>query len=189
MSKVKDNTVDDEIDIMGLLQAILYRWWIVLIAAITGFAIALATTVFLITPKYSATSMIYMRGSGNTIASLADLQIGSELTNDYQIIFTSRTLLTKTIKELNLDMSYGQLKSMISISNPSDTRILQVEAWHKELYNELSDSNIMAFISAWFEFKYRRYYFFYDVFNHKSRWNDYDRNFVLIISKIIASVL
>jgi hypothetical protein len=126
MSKVKDNTVDDEIDIMGLLQAILYRWWIVLIAAITGFAIALATTVFLITPKYSATSMIYMRGSGNTIASLADLQIGSELTNDYQIIFTSRTLLTKTIKELNLDMSYGQLKSMISISNPSDTRILQV---------------------------------------------------------------
>ena len=46
-----------------------------------------------------------MRGSGNTIASLADLQIGSELTNDYQIIFTSRTLLTKTIKELNLDMS------------------------------------------------------------------------------------
>ena len=26
MSKVKDNTVDDEIDIMGLLQAIPYRW-------------------------------------------------------------------------------------------------------------------------------------------------------------------
>ena len=67
--------------------------------------------------------------------------------------------------------------------------VSSVEAWHKELYNELSDSNIMAFISAWFEFKYRRYYFFYDVFNHKSRWNDYDRNFVLIISKIIASVL
>ena len=67
--------------------------------------------------------------------------------------------------------------------------VSSVEAWHKELYNELSDSNIMAFISAWFEFKYRRYYFFYDVFNHKSRWNDSDRNFVLIISKIIASVL
>ena len=67
--------------------------------------------------------------------------------------------------------------------------VSSVEAWHKELYNELSDSNIMAFISAWFEVKYRRYYFFYDVFNHKSRWNDYDRNFVLIISKIIASVL
>lgn len=67
--------------------------------------------------------------------------------------------------------------------------VSSVEAWHKELYNELSDSNIMAFISTWFEFKYRRYYFFYDVFNHRSRWNDYDRNFVLIISKIIASVL
>ncbi len=67
--------------------------------------------------------------------------------------------------------------------------VTSVEAWHKVLFNELSESNIMAFISAWFEFKYRRYYFFYDVFNHKSRWNDSDRNFVLIISKIIASVL
>ena len=37
--------------------------------------------------------------------------------------------------------------------------VSSVEAWHKELYNELSDSNIMAFISAWFEFKYRRYFF------------------------------
>ncbi|RGZ69283.1 GGDEF domain-containing protein [Eubacterium sp. AM49-13BH] len=46
--------------------------------------------------------------------------------------------------------------------------VSSVEAWHKELYNELSDSNIMAFISTWFEFKYRRYYFFYDVFNHRA---------------------
>lgn len=64
-----------------------------------------------------------------------------------------------------------------------------VEAWHKGLFNELSESNIMAFISAWFEFRLRKYYFFYDVFNHKNRWSDSDRNFVLIISKIIASVL
>lgn len=64
-----------------------------------------------------------------------------------------------------------------------------VEAWHKELFHELSKCNIMAFISAWFEFNYNKYYFFYDVFNHKTRWSDSDRNLLLIISKIIASVL
>ena len=78
---------------------------------------------------------------------------------------------------------YGKNNSMSIGIVPS------VEAWHKGLFNELSESNIMAFMSAWYEFRYRRYYFFYDVFNHKNRWNDSDRNFVLIISKIIASVL
>lgn len=78
---------------------------------------------------------------------------------------------------------YGKNNSM-SIGIASS-----VEAWHKGLFNELSESNIMAFISAWYEFRYRKYYFFYDVFNHKNRWNDSDRNFVLIVSKIIASVL
>jgi len=78
---------------------------------------------------------------------------------------------------------YGKNNSMTIGFVPS------VEAWHKGLFNELSKCNIMAFISPWYEFNYRKYYFFYDVFNHKSRWSDSDRNLLLIISKIIASVL
>ncbi|MGN0316815.1 MAG: YveK family protein [Lachnospira sp.] len=122
----REQNEETEIDLLELLSAILYRWWVVLICSIVGLVAALLVTIFMITPKYSATSMIYMRGSGNTISSLADLQIGSELTNDYQVIFTSRTLLTRTIEELELDMNYKELQSMITISNPSDTRILKV---------------------------------------------------------------
>ncbi len=78
---------------------------------------------------------------------------------------------------------YGKNNSM------SIGMVTSVEAWHKRLFNELSESNIMAYLSAWYEFNMTKYYFFYDVFNHKNRWNDSDRNFVLIVSKIIASVL
>lgn len=91
--------------------------------------------------------------------------------------------MTNILKDEAFLSRYGKNNSMSIGIVPS------VEAWHKGLFNELSESNIMAFISAWYEFRYRRYYFFYDVFNHKNRWNDSDRNFVLIISKIIASVL
>ena len=118
-------------------------------------------------------------------------------TDQYSILFSSLTGNTKKLADAihetlpQNDCEYfGAIKTPVPSSELLYIGIVSsVEAWHKELYNELSDSNIMAFISAWFEFKYRRYYFFYDVFNHKSRWNDYDRNFVLIISKIIASVL
>lgn len=90
--------------------------------------------------------------------------------------------MTNILKDEAFLSRYGKNNSMSIGIVPS------VEAWHKGLFNELSESNIMAFISAWYEFRYRRYYFFYDVFNHKNRWR-LDRNFVLIISKIIASVL
>ena len=91
--------------------------------------------------------------------------------------------MTNILKDEAFLSRYGKNNSMSIGIVPS------VEAWHKGLFNELSESNIMAFMSAWYEFRYRRYYFFYDVFNHKNRWSDSDRNFVLIISKIIASVL
>lgn len=129
MENVKiQQELDDEIeiDLRDLLVSLKDHWWIILIGTIVGAVISITVTIFAIEPKYTATSMVYMRGSGNTIASLSDLQIGSELTNDYSIIFTSRTLLTQTIKSLKLDMDYKDLQELITINNPKDTRILQV---------------------------------------------------------------
>lgn len=127
MEHIKNNANDDiEVDLLEIFYALLNKWWVLLIGVLAGVIAAVAITVLCITPEYSATSMIYMRGSGSTIASIADLQIGSALTDDYEVIFKSRTLLTKTIDDLGIDMNYKSLESMISISNPSDTRILQV---------------------------------------------------------------
>lgn len=67
--------------------------------------------------------------------------------------------------------------------------VYSVEAWYKEFYTMLSDCNIMAFLSVWFEVNGSRYYFFYDVFNHNNRLNDSHKNMLIILSKIIASVL
>ena len=59
-----------------------------------------------------------------TLSSLADLQLGSQLTNDYEILISSRPVLQQTVEELNLDISYKRLRSMITISNPNDSRML-----------------------------------------------------------------
>lgn len=115
-----------EIDLADMFAELKYCWILLFMGLIVGTSIASVITVFCMKPVYRSTSMIYMRGNGSTIASLTDLQIGSELTNDYAVIFTSRTLLTQVIKELNLNMEYEELKSMIKISNPSDTRILEL---------------------------------------------------------------
>ena len=57
---------------------------------------------------------------------MADLQIGSQLTKDYSVMITSRPVLEQVIKNQGLNMTYGQLKARIRISNPADTRILNM---------------------------------------------------------------
>lgn len=128
------DTDEIEIDLKDLISELRNKWYFILIGIIIGAFTAAIITIGLITPKYNAKAMIYMRGSGNTVASLSDLQIGSELTNDYAVIFKSRTLLTQVIDDLQLDMEYEQLAGMITVSNPTDTRILEVtvectDAW------------------------------------------------------------
>lgn len=116
---------DDTIDLMDLFQQYLKRWWMILIGFVVGSLLAGVYTFKIATPIYEASSMVYMRGSGETV-SLQDLQIGAELTKDYEVIFTSRPILEETIDELDLEMNWKQLKACLSLANQSDTRILKV---------------------------------------------------------------
>ena len=77
-----------------------------------------------------------------TLSSLADLQIGSQLTKDYNILITSRTVLQDVVDELNLDMTYKELKERITVENPSDTRILSITATDKdpEMAKKIADT-------------------------------------------------
>ena len=73
---------------------------------------------------YSSSATMLVVTKETTLSSLADLQLGSQLTNDYEILISSRPVLQQTVEELNLDISYKRLRSMITISNPNDSRML-----------------------------------------------------------------
>ena len=115
-----------EIDLWELFFALKKRILILLAALVAGALLAGAYTKLMITPIYSATSTMLVLTKETTLASLADLQIGSQLTQDYSMLITSRTVLQDVIDNLGLDMDYRTLESNISINNPEDTRILEI---------------------------------------------------------------
>lgn len=118
---------DDVIDLVELFYVLWGHAWQIILCLIAGAAIAFAYTYFLVTPLYKATSSIYIvSASNNSVVNLTDLQIGAQLTADYQELLRSRPLLEDVIKNLDLDLSAGALSSMISITNTSDTRILKI---------------------------------------------------------------
>ena len=124
------NMNDDEveIDLLQLFRALKKRiLWIVGAGVIMGGAFGLFSK-FDITPQYTSTSMVYILSKETTLTSLADLQIGSQLTQDYKIIVTSRPVISEVIDKLKLDISYENMVSKITINNPNDTRILSITA-------------------------------------------------------------
>ena len=117
-----------EIDLLQLWHAVRHRLWLVLLVGFIVADIAYAFTRFLITPMYSSSATMLVITKETTLSSLADLQLGSKLTDDYEILIMSRPVLQETIEELNLDINYKQLRSSISIDNPNDSRMLIITA-------------------------------------------------------------
>ena len=143
-----DYTYDDdtiEIDLKEIFYALWHRILIILLAGILGGVIAGAYTRYMMTPVYTSSSMLLVLTKETTLSSLADLQIGSQLTNDYSVMTTSRPVLEEVIDNLGLQMDYEELEKMITISNPADTRILEISVEHPspqmamQIVNELSE--------------------------------------------------
>lgn len=140
-----------EIDLMEILYVIRGRIvMIILTALIFGIASGLVTH-YMITPKYSSTSSIYVLTSSKDLGlSISDLQIGNSLTSDYVQMIQSRTVIEKVISNLGMEdeLTYQGLLGCINISNPSDTRILNLTVTYddpriaKELVDELATVSI-----------------------------------------------
>ena len=126
MEKTYEENDEIQIDLLELLEALRRRIWLILLALVLGGGVGVAYTKLVMTPIYSSTAMVYMLSKETTLTSLADLQIGSQLTNDYRVMVTSRPVLQEVIDNLGLDTDYVGLRGQLSLDNPADTRILSI---------------------------------------------------------------
>ncbi|MCR4902545.1 MAG: polysaccharide export protein [Butyrivibrio sp.] len=117
---------DDEIDLGELFFVLKSHILSIIICLIAGACIALAYTMFLVQPIYTSSSMIYIFSKTTSVTSAIDLQIGSQLTVDFEILGTSRPVLEKVIKDLDLDTKYEDLLKTVEIQNPTDSRIIKI---------------------------------------------------------------
>ena len=140
MEKLHDND-EMEIDLIEILYALKKKALIILAALLAGALIAGVYTKLMITPLYSATSTVLVISKETTLTSIAALQFGSQLTKDYSMLITSRSVLEEVLDNLGLDMGYGALKGNVSINNPDETRILQITVTNPDpqLAKELAD--------------------------------------------------
>lgn len=121
--EVNDDEI--EIDLKALFLKFKSLWYVLVIGFLVGTIAGVLYYAVLSTPMYESSSLVYLRSSSKTI-SLQDLQLSSNLTQDYEIIFKSRPNMEGVINDLSLDYTYEQLSNLITVTNPDNTRILKV---------------------------------------------------------------
>ena len=120
-----------EIDVFSMLKTLWKRKFSIVLVALIFAIAAFGYSAFLAKKEYQSTSRIYVvsrQNQDNNALTNSDLQAGSYLVKDYREIILSQNVLSQAIEELKLDLTPAELSKKISVSVPTDTRILSITA-------------------------------------------------------------
>lgn len=124
-----------EVDLGELLHIFMHRWFLIGLTAFLGLILAAGITRFAITPMYQSKAMLYILTKTTSVTSFTDLQIGTAITRDFEIIATSKPVIDKAIESIKssegIRMTRKEMNDMLSIVNQEDTRILEIKAEHE----------------------------------------------------------
>lgn len=138
-----------EIDVLYLLRKLWSRKFFVIFIALVVGTVALLGSVFFLKPKYTSTTRIYVvsRSSDSSLTN-QDLQAGSYLVNDYKEVITSNEVLSSVINQENLSLSTSELSNMISVSIPTDTRVISISVEDTDAQEASDIANTIREVAA-----------------------------------------
>ena len=139
---------EDTIDLLELALGLLEHWKLIAVTAVTGAVLMALYTFFLVTPMYKATATIYVVSRNESVLNFSDLQVGSELTSDYIKVFEMWEVHEKVISNLDLDYTYTNMASMLSVTNTSDTRMLDITVTNPDPEEAAAIANEYADVGA-----------------------------------------
>ena len=136
--KMTKQNEEVEIDLGRLFQAVMRKGWLVILVAVLCTAIALVGTLVFITPQYQSKAMFYVNngalslGSTSISLSASDISASRGLVNTYIVILGTRETLNDVIDYAGVDMTYKELKGIVSAEAVDETEIFQVTVTHPD---------------------------------------------------------
>lgn len=118
-----------EIDVLSLVKTLWRRKFLIVVTAFVMAIVALGYSTFIIKPNYTSSTRIYVvnrQPGDNSTLTNQDLQAGSYLVKDYKEIILSQDVLAKVISDLKLNMQPSALAKKITVTVPTDTRIVSI---------------------------------------------------------------
>ncbi len=111
--------MEETIDLREYFGIIKKRSKIIVAITLIAMAVSGIVSFFVLSPVYEAnTTLIVNKNESNESQTMTgdDLNVTQKLAVTYGEIIKSRTVLNEVIKDLKLDMEYGELSGSINVS-------------------------------------------------------------------------
>ncbi|MEX2445722.1 MAG: Wzz/FepE/Etk N-terminal domain-containing protein [Dehalococcoidia bacterium] len=113
-------------DISAYTRTAARWWWLVLIAAILGGAAAYSASST-ITPTYRSTAtMLVVHQEMPGVLQQSDVETSMMLASTFSHLITLPPFLERAVAEAGLGMSSAELSERLTVSNPTDSQIIEV---------------------------------------------------------------
>lgn len=139
---------EQEIDLLELLHVLLGSLKFIVLAAVIGGALLGGYSYFFATPMYASTASMYVISSRDSVVDLSSIQIGSYLTADYQEVLKTWEVNERVRENLGLSYTRQQLEEMMTIENPTNTRIISIEIKSENPQEAASIANEYAEVAS-----------------------------------------
>ena len=122
--------MEETIDLREYFYILKKKFWVIALTAIIFGLISGLVSFFVLKPVYqSSTTLIVNKEVENEVKQMTttdDLNYAQKLAVTYGEIIKSRTVITSTIKELGLNLSYEDIAGSISVANVDNTQIIKI---------------------------------------------------------------
>lgn len=121
---------DEEINLKEIIDLFWRKKFFIIICCLLGAIAGLLYTMKFVTPKFTATSsliLVQTDSSGSAAGvTTSDVTLNDKLIETYKELAKSKSVINEVIDELKLDLSYGRVKSEVSVQAVTGTQILKI---------------------------------------------------------------
>lgn len=121
---------DEEINLKEIIDLFWRKKFFIIICCLLGAIAGLIYTMKFVTPKFTATSsliLVQTDSSGSAAGvTTSDVTLNDKLIETYKELAKSKSVINEVIDELKLDLSYGRVKSEVSVQAVTGTQILKI---------------------------------------------------------------
>ena len=119
---------EETIDLMELARLLWAHAVQIVAVAVAAALICLLVCMFALTPKYQASINMIVNTRQDTTATFTidNFNSAKNLIGTYAVIIKGNTVLNEVIDTLGLDMTYGELYSMVNVADVDSTQIMKI---------------------------------------------------------------
>lgn len=124
----------EELDLKDIFNIFWSKKWLLILAIIIGAIMGVIYSMYIVVPKYSSSTTLLLSKPVSIVDGQVvqesinqnDIALNQKLITTYEEIITSRSIIDMVNTNLQLDMTYEQLKNCIKVVSVKNTDVMRI---------------------------------------------------------------